>query len=156
MRQGSSLTCSSRDTEDMGVRPHCCRTTGLHPCPPQAPASLPGTSPRPPSSLSQAPGTASVGSSFARRGSARCRQRTKVLAGTEKGKNNSHKFFQRSSPCSRHTRRELHKAVVDSSVPVLIHSLRQVLYYTDPYRMRRTKALRGCVSRLKTHSSVGN
>lgn len=137
MRQGSSLTCSLRDTgygsEATLLLDH-----------------------RPPSSFPQAPGMASVGSGFAQRGSARCRQRSGVLAGTEMGKNNSHRFFQRSSLCSRHTRRELCKAVVDSSVPFPIHSLRQVLYYTDPYRMRKTKTLRGCVSRLKTHSSVGN
>lgn len=62
----STLTCSPRDTEFMGVRSHHCWTIGLHPCPPQA------------------PGTTSVGSGFAQRGSTRLRQGSEDLAGTKK------------------------------------------------------------------------
>jgi hypothetical protein len=58
--------------------------------------------------------------------------------------------------CAPGTPKELYEAMVDSSVPSPVHSLRQGLYYTDLYRMRKTKALRGYVSTLKTHSSVGN
>lgn len=92
MRQGSSLTCSPRDAEVTLLLDHwpppLAHFRLLLPCRDFFEASI-----FPPT------GTWHnlCGSGFA--------WRSKVLAGAEKGKNNSHEFFQKSSLCSRHAKR---------------------------------------------------
>lgn len=100
MRPIPTLTCSPRDTG------HGSEVTSLldhrpPPLPTLGTCFPAGVFSEVPIFHPQAPGTTPVGLGFDHRGNTRLRQRSEVLAGTKKGKNNSYKFFQRSSLCSR-------------------------------------------------------